>query len=48
MGNRPQIVSKGNDGFTVPTLIAGDGGALRFLEFFTVNVRNKNTPTAYA
>jgi hypothetical protein len=31
-------------------LIAGAGGraALRFLEFFTVNIRNKNTRAAYA
>jgi integrase/recombinase XerD len=35
---------------TVPALIAGAGErtALRFLEFFTVNIRNKNTRAAYA
>ena len=34
----------------LPTLIAGAGdrAALRFLEFFTVNIRNKNTGAAYA
>lgn len=34
----------------VPALIAeaGEPAALRFAEFFTVNIRNKNTRTAYA
>ena len=34
----------------LPTLIAGAGhkAALRFLEFFTVNIRNRNTRAAYA
>jgi integrase/recombinase XerD len=34
----------------LPALIAGAGNraALRFLEFFTVNIRNKNTRAAYA
>ena len=34
----------------LPTLIAwvGDPTALRFLEFFTVNIRNQNTRAAYA
>jgi hypothetical protein len=34
----------------MPALIAeaGDRAALRFLEFFTVNIRNKNTRAAYA
>jgi integrase/recombinase XerD len=33
----------------LPALIAGAGerAAWRFLEFFTVNIRNKNTRTAY-
>jgi hypothetical protein len=26
---------------------AGDRAALRFVEFFTVNIRNKNTRAAY-
>src|SRR6266700_5547090 len=38
-----------NTGITLPILIAGAGAraALRFLEFFTVNIRNKNTRAAY-
>ena len=37
-------------GTILPALIAGAGdrAALRFLEFFTVNIRNKNTRAAYA
>ena len=37
-------------GPVVPALIAGAGdrAALRFLEYFTVNIRNKNTRAAYA
>ena len=36
--------------FTVPAIIAdlGDHAARRFLEFFTVNIRNPNTRAAYA
>jgi integrase/recombinase XerD len=36
-------------GVMLPALIAGAGkpAALRFLEFFTVNIRNKNTRAAY-
>ncbi len=35
---------------TLPALIAGAGerAAWRFIEFFTVNIRNKNTRTAYS
>jgi site-specific recombinase XerD len=38
------------DGIGLPALIAGAGkpAALRFLEFFTVNIRNRNTRAAYA
>lgn len=34
----------------LPALIAGAGdqAAVRFLEYFTVNIRNKNTRAAYA
>jgi hypothetical protein len=34
----------------LPALIAGAGdrAAMRFLEYFTVNIRNKNTRAAYA
>jgi hypothetical protein len=37
-------------GMTVPSLIAdlGDDATRRFLEFFTANIRNKNTRAAYA
>ncbi len=37
-------------GPALPALIAGAGdrAALRFLEYFTVNIRNKNTRAAYA
>ncbi len=36
--------------FQLPALIAraGDQAVLRFLEFFTVNIRNRNTRAAYA
>src|SRR4051794_26132978 len=38
------------DSLTVPALIAdaGDQAARRFLEFFTANIRNRNTRAAYA
>jgi len=43
------VISHGS-GPSLPALIAGAGerAALRFLEFFTVNIRNKNTRAAYA
>jgi integrase/recombinase XerD len=43
-------VVRQSSGPTLPVLIsrAGQGAALRFLEFFTVNIRNKNTRAAYA
>ncbi len=36
-------------GFALPAIIerAGKGASLRFLEFFTVNIRNPNTRAAY-
>jgi integrase/recombinase XerD len=39
-----------NTAGALPGLVAraGKGGARRFLEFFTVNIRNKNTRAAYA
>src|ERR1039458_7609487 len=42
--------SKPKAGIVLPALIAeaGDRAARRFLEFFTVNIRNKNTRAAYA
>jgi integrase/recombinase XerD len=44
------ILARNTAGPTLPALIAGAGdrAALRFLEFFTVNIRNKNTRAAYA
>src|SRR4029077_4338933 len=38
------------DAASVPAVIraAGDRAAWRFLEFFTANIRNKNTRAAYA
>jgi integrase/recombinase XerD len=43
-------LSKPKGGIVLPALIAetGDRAARRFLEFFTVNIRNKNTRAAYA
>ena len=50
-GTMGQIVTRpmGNR-VTVPAIIAdlGDNAAKRFLEFFTANIRNKNTRAAYA
>jgi hypothetical protein len=43
-------VIKHPSGTPLPALIAGAGkpAARRFLEFFTVNIRNRNTQAAYA
>src|SRR6202158_1235527 len=43
-------VRRNTGGAELPALIAGAGdrAALRFLEFFTVNIRNRNTRAAYA
>ncbi|MDR3634475.1 MAG: tyrosine-type recombinase/integrase [Isosphaeraceae bacterium] len=46
-----EIVRSGADRpVTVPAIVAdlGNGAARRFLEFFTANIRNKNTRSAYA
>src|SRR6202162_398040 len=45
-----ELVTENNTGVILPALIAGAGeqAAWRFLEFFTVNIRNKNTRAAYA
>jgi hypothetical protein len=32
----------------VPALIAGDPAGLRYVKFFTANIRNPNTQRAYA
>jgi len=47
---RELVTGNTGGGLEVPALIAGAGksAALRFVEFFTVNIRNKNTRTAYA
>ena len=44
-----EIVSVKSSGFTVPAVIAdaGEKASYRFLEFFTANIRNKNTRAAY-
>ena len=44
-----ELIQKPTDGFVVPALIgdAGDQAARRFLEYFTANIRNKNTRAAY-
>jgi hypothetical protein len=44
------LATTGNTGvLELPALIpgAGDRATLRFLEFFTVNIRNRSTPAAY-
>jgi len=45
-----QAVARKNFASSLPTLItgAGDQAVLRFLEYFTVNIRNHNTRAAYA
>jgi site-specific recombinase XerD len=47
---RVELVPKQPASATLPALIAGAGerAAWRFLEFFTVNIRNRNTRAAYA
>jgi site-specific recombinase XerD len=44
------VTTSATQGGTVPLLIAGagQGARTRFREFFTVNIRNKNTQAAYA
>src|SRR5271170_7117251 len=44
------IIGNTGAGHELPVLIgrAGEGAARRFLEFFTVNIRNRNTRAAYA
>jgi integrase/recombinase XerD len=45
-----ELVPRENTGVALPTLIAGAGerAARRFLEFSTLNIRNRNTRAAYA
>jgi site-specific recombinase XerD len=44
-----ELIERPKTGFAVPALIAdeGDQAARRFLEYFTANIRNKNTRAAY-
>ena len=48
--NASSIVVRTHQAASLPALIAGAGdrASLRFLEFFTVNIRNPNTRAAYA
>src|ERR1017187_5022100 len=50
MSTSVELLPKNAAAVVLPALIAGAGerAALRFLEFFTVNIRNKNTRAAYA
>jgi site-specific recombinase XerD len=50
MGTALQVSTAKPAGGAMPALIAGAGkrAAWRFVEFFTVNIRNKNTRAAYA
>src|SRR5438128_5123229 len=43
-------VISADSGFRLPALIerAGQGAAMRFIEFFTVHIRNPNTRAAYS
>jgi site-specific recombinase XerD len=44
-----ELIERPKTGFAVPALIGdeGDQAARRFLEYFTANIRNKNTRAAY-
>jgi hypothetical protein len=46
----PLVPARPSTELHIPALIAGadDRAALRFMEFFTVNIRNRNTRAAYA
>src|SRR5438132_4706313 len=46
--NRREIIRAGFDQLPAAILRAGDRAAWRFVEFFTANIRNKNTRAAYA
>ncbi len=50
MSTAHDLITHESPSFVLPALIAGAGkqASLRFLEFFTVNIRNKNTRKAYA
>jgi len=46
--SRRQLRKAGFDRLPGPIMAAGEGAAWRFIEFFTANIRNKNTRAAYA
>jgi len=45
-----KVLTTGSTGFPVPALVAAAGkkASRRFVEFFTANIRNRNTRVAYA
>ncbi len=43
-----QLDRAGLDSLPAPIVLAGESAAWRFVEFFTANIRNKNTRAAYA
>lgn len=47
--HRAEIISVTPSGLNLPVVIAaaGERTSRRFVEFFTANIRNKNTRTAY-
>jgi len=46
--SRSQLTRAGLEALPAPIVRAGEKAAWRFLEFFTANIRNKNTRLAYA
>ncbi len=44
----PQLVRIGFGGLPATITAAGERASRRFIEFFTANIRNKNTRMAYA
>jgi hypothetical protein len=46
--SRGELRKAGFDRLPQAILPAGEGAAWRFIEFFTANIRNKNTRAAYA
>jgi hypothetical protein len=50
LGDMDELAKRNTPAAELPALIAGAGekGAWRFVEFFTVNIRNRNTRAAYS
>ena len=48
ISSRRQLTRAGFDSLPALIACAGEGAAWRFIEFFTDNIRNKNTRAAYA